>query len=96
MLSGGEQQRVAMTRALVMRPAVLLADEPTGDLDGESAGEVLSLLDDLHRELDKTIVVVTHDPVAAARARRVVRLEKGVLSPQVRVERRDEVLSAAP
>ena len=95
-LSGGQEQRVAIARALVSDPPLLLADEPTGDLDAESAGEVLSLLDDLHRELDKTIVVVTHDPVAAARARRVVRLEKGVLSPQARVERRDEVLSAAP
>ena len=94
-LSGGQEQRVAIARALVSDPPLLLADEPTGDLDAESAGEVLSLLDDLHRELDKTIVVVTHDPVAAARARRVVRLEKGVLSPQGQVEHRDEVLSAA-
>jgi putative ABC transport system ATP-binding protein len=95
-LSGGQEQRVAIARALVSDPPLLLADEPTGDLDAESAGDVLSLLDDLHRELGKTIVVVTHDPVAAARARRVVRLEKGVLSPQARVERHDEVLSAAP
>jgi putative ABC transport system ATP-binding protein len=95
-LSGGQEQRVAIARALVSDPPLLLADEPTGDLDAESAAEVLSLLDDLHRELGKTIVVVTHDPVAAARARRVVRLEKGVLSPPARGERRDEVLSAAP
>ena len=94
-LSGGQEQRVAIARALVSDPPLLLADEPTGDLDAESAAEVLSLLDDLHRELDKTIVVVTHDPVAAARARRVARLEKGVLGPPARVEHRDEVLSAA-
>jgi len=94
-LSGGQEQRVAIARALVSDPPLLLADEPTGDLDAESAAEVLSLLDQLHRELGKTIVVVTHDPVAAARARRVARLEKGVLSPQGQGEHRDEVLSAA-
>ena len=94
-LSGGQEQRVAIARALVSDPPLLLADEPTGDLDAESAAEVLSLLDDLHRELGKTIVIVTHDPVAAARARRVARLEKGVLSPPVQGEHRDEVLSAA-
>jgi putative ABC transport system ATP-binding protein len=94
-LSGGQEQRVAIARALVSDPPLLLADEPTGDLDAESAAEVLSLLDQLHRELGKTIVVVTHDPVAAARARRVARLEKGVLSPHGQGEHRDEVLSAA-
>jgi putative ABC transport system ATP-binding protein len=78
-LSGGQQQRVAIARALVSDPTLIVADEPTGDLDRTTAEEVLSLLDDLHRELGKTIVMVTHDPKAAARAERVIHLEKGVL-----------------
>ena len=78
-LSGGQQQRVAIARALVTDPVLIVADEPTGDLDRHTAEEVLSLLDRLVHELGKTIVMVTHDPKAAARAGRVVHLEKGVL-----------------
>ncbi|MDH3461000.1 MAG: ABC transporter ATP-binding protein [Burkholderiaceae bacterium] len=80
-LSGGQQQRVAIARAFVTDPTLIVADEPTGDLDRVTAGEVLDLLDELHRELGTTIVMVTHDPKAAARAARVVQLEKGVLVP---------------
>jgi putative ABC transport system ATP-binding protein len=79
-LSGGQEQRVAIARALVSDPKLLLADEPTGDLDRKSGEEVLSLLDRLHREHKKTIVMVTHDPHAAERATRTYHLEKGVLS----------------
>ena len=78
-LSGGQQQRVAIARAVVTDPQLIVADEPTGDLDRATGGEVLSLLDQLVHELGKTIVMVTHDPKAAARAGRVVHLEKGVL-----------------
>ena len=78
-LSGGQQQRVAIARALVTDPTLIVADEPTGDLDRTTGGEVLSLLDQLVHELGKTIVMVTHDPKAAARAGRLVHLEKGVL-----------------
>lgn len=80
-LSGGQQQRVAIARALVTDPTLIVADEPTGDLDRVTAGEVLDLLDELHRTLGKTIVMVTHDPKAAARAHRLVHLEKGELVP---------------
>jgi putative ABC transport system ATP-binding protein len=79
-LSGGQEQRVAIARALVSDPAVLLADEPTGDLDRASAEEILQLLERLNREYQKTIVMVTHDPNAAQRAKRSVHLDKGVLS----------------
>jgi putative ABC transport system ATP-binding protein len=78
-LSGGQEQRVAIARAIVTDPTLLLADEPTGDLDAESAEEVLSLLEQLNREHGKTIVMVTHDPRAASRATRLVHLEKGAL-----------------
>ena len=78
-LSGGQQQRVAIARALVTDPLLIVADEPTGDLDRATAEELLSLLDRLVHELGKTIVMVTHDPKAAARAGRIVHLEKGVL-----------------
>jgi putative ABC transport system ATP-binding protein len=84
-LSGGEQQRVAIARAVVTDPAILVADEPTGDLDRVSAEEVLQLMDRLNRESDKTIIMVTHDPRAAEKARTVRHLEKGSLndfSPQ--------------
>jgi putative ABC transport system ATP-binding protein len=80
-LSGGQQQRVAIARALVTDPTLIVADEPTGDLDRVTAGEVLDLLEQLHSELGKTIVMVTHDPKAAARAKRLIHLEKGVLVP---------------
>ena len=78
-LSGGEQQRVAIARALVNDPLLVLADEPTGDLDGQSAEEVLSLMQLLNRRAGTTFVMVTHDPRAAARAERRVHLEKGRL-----------------
>ncbi len=78
-LSGGEQQRVAIARALVTDPVLVLADEPTGDLDTKSASDVLGLMQLLNRRAGKTFVMVTHDPRAAARASRSVRLEKGRL-----------------
>ena len=78
-LSGGQEQRVAIARALVSDPAVLLADEPTGDLDRKSAADILSLLERLNSEFQKTIVMVTHDPHAAEHAKRQLHLDKGVL-----------------
>ena len=80
-LSGGQQQRVAIARALVTDPTLIVADEPTGDLDRVTGAEVLDLLEQLNRELGTTIVMVTHDPKAAARARRLIHLEKGELVP---------------
>lgn len=79
MLSGGQEQRVAIARAIVTDPKVLVADEPTGDLDRKSAEEVLTLMQRLHTEFHKTIVMVTHDPSAAERADRVFHLDKGEL-----------------
>ena len=79
-LSGGEQQRVGIARAIVTDPTILLCDEPTGDLDRKSGDEILSLLQALNREQGKTIVMVTHDPHASARANRIVYLDKGQLS----------------
>lgn len=79
-LSGGQEQRVAIARAVVSDPTVLLADEPTGDLDKKSAAEILELLERLNREFGKTIIMVTHDPHAAERAKRVLHLDKGVLT----------------
>jgi putative ABC transport system ATP-binding protein len=78
-LSGGQEQRVAIARAIVTDPSVLVADEPTGDLDAKSAEEILSLLDTLNTEFKKTIVMVTHDPRAAERAHVKHHLEKGLL-----------------
>jgi putative ABC transport system ATP-binding protein len=78
-LSGGQQQRVGIARALATDPTLIVADEPTGALDARSADECLNLLDELHRGLKKTILLVTHDPRAAARCRRIVHLEKGQL-----------------
>src|SRR5512139_596140 len=79
-LSGGEQQRVAIARAIVTDPTILVADEPTGDLDRVSAEEVLDLMERLNSELGKTIIMVTHDPRAAKRASITRNLEKGVLN----------------
>jgi putative ABC transport system ATP-binding protein len=78
-LSGGQEQRVAIARAIVTDPYLLVADEPTGDLDRATAGEILELLEMLNREFQKTIVMVTHDPLAAQRASRVLHLDKGRL-----------------
>ena len=78
-LSGGEQQRVAIARAIVTDPDLIIADEPTGDLDRKAAEQVLDLFQTLHQGLRKTLVMVTHDPHAAERADRVRHLEKGVL-----------------
>ena len=78
-LSGGQQQRVAIARALVTDPDLILADEPTGNLDASSTQEVLALLQQLHTEFDKTIVMVTHDNHAAQFASRTLHLEKGRL-----------------
>jgi len=79
-LSGGQEQRVAIARAVVSDPTILVADEPTGDLDKISAEEVLSLMERLNRELKKTILMVTHDPRAAERARSIRHLDKGELA----------------
>jgi putative ABC transport system ATP-binding protein len=79
-LSGGQQQRVAIARAVVTDPAILVADEPTGDLDRVSAEEILSLMDRLVNDFGKTVIMVTHDPRAAEKAHSVRHLEKGVLT----------------
>jgi putative ABC transport system ATP-binding protein len=76
-MSGGQQQRVGVARAIVSDPGLLLCDEPTGDLDRKSAGEVLEILSFLNRQLEKTIVMVTHDPQAARSAKRTLHLDKG-------------------
>jgi putative ABC transport system ATP-binding protein len=78
-LSGGQEQRVGIARAIVTDPTLLLADEPTGDLDRKAGDEILDLLQTLNRDHGKTIVMVTHDPRAAERARRILHLEKGLL-----------------
>jgi len=80
-LSGGQEQRVAIARAIVANPEIILADEPTGDLDVPSAEAILTLLQRLNEELGKTVILVTHDARCAARARRVLYLDKGVLVP---------------
>ncbi len=79
-LSGGQEQRVAIARAVATDPAILVADEPTGDLDKQSADEILQLMERLNRELNKTILMVTHDPRAAERARSTRQLDKGELA----------------
>ncbi len=81
-LSGGQQQRVGIARAIVTDPTLIVADEPTGDLDSRSADEILNLLGELQRSLQKTIIMVTHDPRAAERALRILHLEKGKLVEQ--------------
>jgi putative ABC transport system ATP-binding protein len=78
-LSGGQQQRVAIARAVITDPTILVADEPTGDLDRKSAQEVLNLMEQLNKEFNKTVIMVTHDPHAAERAHIVRNLDKGVL-----------------
>ena len=78
-LSGGQQQRVAIARAFISDPELIVADEPTGDLDTKSADEILQLMEILRAQLNKTIIMVTHDPKAAARAQRILHLEKGQL-----------------
>src|SRR5438874_10779785 len=83
-LSGGQEQRVAIARAIVTDPTLIVADEPTGDLDSKSAGEILDLMIALKNHLNKTILMVTHDPNAAARAQRILHLEKGQLVDDVR------------
>ncbi len=82
-MSGGEEQRTAIARALVTDPRLLIADEPTGNLDAVAAANVLDLLQALNAEFGKTVLMVTHDPAAAARAKRRVRLNKGVLESDV-------------
>jgi putative ABC transport system ATP-binding protein len=79
-LSGGQQQRVAIARAIITDPTIIVADEPTGDLDKVSAREILALLEGLNQEFQKTIIMVTHDPRAAQTARRQIFLDKGVLN----------------
>jgi putative ABC transport system ATP-binding protein len=79
-LSGGQEQRVAIARAIVTDPTVLVADEPTGDLDKVSAQDIMNLLERLNKEFKKTIVMVTHDPRAAEKAHKVMHLDKGELT----------------
>jgi putative ABC transport system ATP-binding protein len=91
-LSGGQEQRVAIARAIVTDPTLLVADEPTGDLDARSAAEILELMHRLNTEFRKTIVMVTHDPNAASRARRILHLEKGLLVSEVVSSRTKETV----
>jgi putative ABC transport system ATP-binding protein len=85
-LSGGEQQRVALARAAAPRPAILLADEPTGNLDGANGQAIMDLLFGLHRDHGATLILVTHDPALAARCDRVIRLDDGRLAPDIAPE----------
>jgi putative ABC transport system ATP-binding protein len=82
-LSGGQEQRVAIARAIVADPTFLLCDEPTGDLDRKSADEIMDIIDRLVKEYHKTVLMVSHDPRAAERARVVLHLDKGVLMEAV-------------
>jgi len=94
-LSGGQEQRVAIARAIATDPKLLVADEPTGDLDSRSGEEILVLMERLNSEFKKTIVMVTHDPKAASRAHRLVHLDKGVLKEDVHAEKGKAVGMAA-
>jgi putative ABC transport system ATP-binding protein len=94
-LSGGQQQRVGIARAIVTDPTLVVADEPTGDLDSKSAGEILDLLVELQRGLQKTIIMVTHDPRAAERAHRLLHLEKGQLVEDTGSQRGSTAVQAA-
>lgn len=91
-LSGGQEQRVSIARAIVTDPTLIVADEPTGDLDAKSAGEILNLMERLNTEFQKTIIMVTHDPNAAARAKRILHLEKGLLVTDPVVARMTEAV----
>lgn len=93
-LSGGQQQRVGIARAIVTDPTVIVADEPTGDLDSRSAVEIMNLLCELQKGLNKTILLVTHDPRAADRAGRVVHLEKGRLLEKAEMEVQPQTIPA--
>ncbi|MBO0861146.1 MAG: ABC transporter ATP-binding protein [Chloracidobacterium sp.] len=90
-LSGGQEQRVAIARAIVTDPDLILADEPTGNLDAASAQEALTLLEKLNRDYNKTIIMVTHDPTAASYATKVRHLDKGILLPEERDSLRTSV-----
>jgi putative ABC transport system ATP-binding protein len=94
-LSGGQQQRVGIARAIVTDPTLIVADEPTGDLDSRSGEEILNLLVELQKGLRKTIIMVTHDPRAAARAQRILHLEKGRLVHDTATAATDQVFRAA-
>ncbi|MDP6625409.1 MAG: ABC transporter ATP-binding protein [Nitrospinota bacterium] len=93
-LSGGEQQRVAIARALICEPSILLADEPTGNLDSKSGKEILATFDQLH-ETGKTIVLVTHDNNAANHAKRIIRMKDGLITADEETTRDNEVINVA-
>jgi len=94
-LSGGQEQRVAIARAIVTDPTILVADEPTGDLDARNAEEILNLMQRLNDEFEKTIIMVTHDPKAAQHARRTLHLEKGLLVEMISGAGREAVPARA-
>lgn len=95
-LSGGERQRVAIARALIFRPPILLGDEPTGNLDSATGDEILLLLDDLHREFNNTILLVTHNDLAAAFCDRILMLRDGQFVKETHTGRKEQVGTARP